>query len=78
MTLALAVLLVLTMTASAQEEAARPDIVVIYLDDVDPHDARLWRNQKRTPTLASLFARSGVHFTSAISETPLCLSLIHI
>jgi len=72
-TLALAVLLLLTMSASAQEEpAARPDIVVIYLDDVDPHDARLWRNQKRTPTLASLFARSGVHFTSAISETPLC------
>lgn len=71
--LALAVLLVLTMSASAQNgPAERPDIVVIYLDDVDPHDARLWRNEKRTPTLARLFARSGVQFTSAVSETPLC------
>jgi arylsulfatase A-like enzyme len=70
---ALAVLLLLTMTASAQDDPdERPDIVVIYLDDVDPHDARLWRNERRTPTLARMFAASGVHFTSAISETPLC------
>ena len=72
-TLALAVLLVLTMgTAAADNEATRPDIVVIYLDDVDPHDARLWKNEERTPTLASLFAQSGVQFSHAISETPLC------
>jgi arylsulfatase A-like enzyme len=71
--LALAVLLVLTMSTSAQDEpATRPDIVVIFLDDVDPHDARLWRHESRTPTLASLFATSGVRFTSAVSETPLC------
>ena len=73
MTLALAILLVLTMSVSAQDEpATRPDIVVIYLDDVDPHDARLWKNIKRTPTLASMFAKAGVQFTNAISETPLC------
>ena len=54
--LALAVLLVLTMTAAAQEEPdERPDIIVLYLDDVDPHDARLWRHEQRTPTLARLF-----------------------
>jgi len=71
--LALMVLLVVTMSASAQDEpASQPDIVVIYLDDVDPHDARLWKNPKRTPTLASMFAKAGVQFTSAISETPLC------
>jgi arylsulfatase A-like enzyme len=71
--LALAVLLVLTMSANAQDEAAaQPDIVVIYLDDVDPHDARLWKNEGRTPTLSRLFARSGVQFTRATSETPLC------
>ncbi len=73
MTLALAVLLVLTMSVSAQAEPARqPDIVVIYLDDVDPHDARLWKNPKRTPTLSSMFAKAGVQLTSAFSETPLC------
>jgi N-acetylglucosamine-6-sulfatase len=71
--LALMVLLVVTMSASAQDEpASQPDIVVIYLDDVDPHDARLWKNPKRTPTLSSMFATAGVQFTSAISETPLC------
>lgn len=71
--LALTVLLVVTMAASAQDEpASRPDIVVIYLDDVDPHDARLWKNPKRTPTLSSMFAKAGVQFTNAVSETPLC------
>jgi N-acetylglucosamine-6-sulfatase len=71
--LALAVLLVVTMSASAQDEPAdQPDIVVIFLDDVDPHDARLWKNPKRTPTLSSMFAKAGVQFNSAVSETPLC------
>ncbi len=71
--LALTVLMVLTMAATAQDEAAsQPDIVVIYLDDVDPHDARLWKNEQRTPTLSSMFAKAGVQFTNAISETPLC------
>jgi arylsulfatase A-like enzyme len=71
--LALTVLLVLTMAGSAQEQPAeRPDIVVIYLDDVDPHDARLWDAERRTPTLSRLFARAGVQFSNAISETPLC------
>lgn len=73
LTLALTVLLVLTMSVSAQEAPAeRPDIIVLYLDDVDPHDARLWRHEQRTPTLAKLFDQAGVHFTSAITETPLC------
>jgi len=71
--LALTVLLVVTMAASAQDEpASRPDIVVIYLDDVDPHDARLWQNEKRTPTLSTMFAKAGVQFSQAVSETPLC------
>ena len=71
--LALSLLLVLTMSATAQDEpATKPDIVVIYLDDVDPHDARLWKNARRTPTLSSMFAKAGVQFTSAVSETPLC------
>ena len=70
---AVAQLLLAGWSASAQDgPAERPDIVVVYLDDVDPHDARLWRNERRTPTLARMFARSGVQFSSAISETPLC------
>ena len=73
LTLALAVLLVLTMSVAAQDEPdERPDIIVLYLDDVDPHDARLWRHEQRTPTLAKLFDQAGVHFTSAVTETPLC------
>jgi N-acetylglucosamine-6-sulfatase len=73
MTLALAVLLVLTMSTLAQEQRDdRPDIIVLYLDDVDPHDARLWSHEQRTPTLARLFDQAGVRFTSAVSETPLC------
>jgi N-acetylglucosamine-6-sulfatase len=72
--LALAVVTLLTMNASAQVQppAEQPDIVVIYLDDVDPHDGRLWDDERRTPTLAAMFARAGVQFTNAISETPLC------
>ncbi len=72
-TMALTVLLVLTMgsVASAQP-AERPDIIVLYLDDVDPHDGRLWSDPARTPTLAGLFAEQGVRFDNAISETPLC------
>ncbi len=71
--LSLSLLLVLTMSATAQDEAvSQPDVVVIYLDDVDPHDARLWKNAERTPTLSSMFARAGVQFTNAVSETPLC------
>jgi arylsulfatase A-like enzyme len=71
--LALSLLLVLTMSATAQDQpVSQPDIVVIYLDDVDPHDARLWSNERRTPTLSRLFAQAGVQFTGAVSETPLC------
>lgn len=71
--LALSLLLVLTMSTTAQDEpVSQPDIVVFYLDDVDPHDARLWKNERRTPTLSRMFAKAGVQFTSAVSETPLC------
>lgn len=50
----------------------RPDIVVLYLDDVDPHDGRLWNDPRRTPTLARLFSDQGIEMTSAVVETPLC------
>jgi N-acetylglucosamine-6-sulfatase len=50
----------------------RPDIIVVYLDDVSPHDGRLWTNRRRTPTLARLFVEEATTFDLAISETPLC------
>ena len=48
----------------AQAEDPRPDIVVIYLDDVSPHDGRLWSEPERTPTLADLFVQTASTFSS--------------
>jgi arylsulfatase A-like enzyme len=63
-------------TASAAAPGAlsgeRPNIVIFYLDDVDPHDGRLWSNPELTPNLYRHFVRSGVEFSYAIGETPLC------
>lgn len=58
--------------ARAQAEDPRPDILVIYLDDVSPHDGRLWSEPERTPTLADLFVETASTFSSAFGETPLC------
>lgn len=71
---AAAALLALSIAATgcADEGSSAPDIVVIYLDDVSPHDGRLWSSAERTPTLAMLFAEQGVELTAAVSETPLC------
>lgn len=50
----------------------RPDIIVIYLDDVSPHDGRLWSDPRRTPTLTRFFVDEATTFDLAIGETPLC------
>jgi hypothetical protein len=50
----------------------RPDIIVVYLDDVAPHDGRLWSDARRTPTLKRLFVDEATTFDLAIGETPLC------
>ncbi len=64
---------VLRPAAAANEPVIeRPDIVVLYLDDVDPHDGRLWNDPGRTPTLAHLFSEQGIEMTNAVAETPLC------
>ncbi|CAN5757925.1 hypothetical protein BH23CHL7_BH23CHL7_10040 [soil metagenome] len=49
-----------------------PNIVVIYMDDVAPHDGRLWSNPGLTPTLHDRFVAHGIDFTNAIVENPLC------
>jgi N-acetylglucosamine-6-sulfatase len=57
---------------TTESVATRPDIVIIYLDDVDPHDGRLWSDPHRTPALAGLFSERGISLTNAVAETPLC------
>ncbi len=52
--------------------AARPNIVVFYLDDVSPHDGRLWNSATRTPAIYKTFIAHGLHFTHAYGEDPLC------
>jgi len=40
--------------------AAKPNIIVFYLDDLNPHDGRLWGNPAITPNLHELFVAGGV------------------
>ena len=61
-----------TPLSSPAPVAGRPNIVVIYLDDVAPHDGRLWNDPARTPNLHEQFVAHGVTFENAIGETPLC------
>jgi N-acetylglucosamine-6-sulfatase len=56
----------------ANAAGARPNIVVFMLDDVNPHDGRLWNNATRTPSLTGRFVEHGIEFANAIAETPIC------
>jgi N-acetylglucosamine-6-sulfatase len=47
----------------------RPDIVVLMVDDVSPHDGRLW---EYLPTIRKTFIRGGIEFTDFHGETPTC------
>ena len=58
--------------AAIAGHAARPNIVVIYMDDVSPHDGRLWSDPTLTPTLYNYFVAHGLHFQNSVGETPLC------
>lgn len=59
-------------SGTSQVDAAKPNIVVIYLDDTNPHDGRLWSDPEITPTLYDMFVAHGVQFENAVVETPLC------
>ncbi|HUP82691.1 MAG TPA: sulfatase-like hydrolase/transferase [Candidatus Limnocylindria bacterium] len=52
--------------------AAKPNIVVFYLDDAAPHDGRLWTDPVRTPAIYNTFIAHGIAFPNAIGEAPLC------
>lgn len=62
-------------SALAQEpvpaEAAQPDIVVVLIDDANPHDGRLFRAPYMT-RLDELVVSRGIRFTDFHSEVPLC------
>lgn len=59
-------------SSRSSSRAPQPNIVVFYLDDVNPHDGRLWSDPTLTPTLYDLFVAHGTHLPNAIGETPLC------
>lgn len=49
----------------------RPDIIVVYVDDVAPLDGRLW-TRERTPNIRRWIMDRGVTFANAVAEAPLC------
>lgn len=49
----------------------RPDIIVVYIDDVAPLDGRLW-TRERTPLIRRWIIDRGVTFRNAVTEAPLC------
>ena len=55
--------------AAAADE--RPNVVVLYIDDVSPKTPWLWGDEDRTPNLAR-FRHQGVEFRNAFGSTPLC------
>jgi N-acetylglucosamine-6-sulfatase len=73
--LALAPLLIggaLPAMASAQDDAAaQPNIVVVMIDDSNPHDGRLW-SADYMPNLNELIVDRGIRFTDFHGEVPLC------
>ena len=58
--------------AGQVQPPARPNIVVFYVDDVPPHDWRLWSDPSLTPHLYKQFVAHGIDFDHAIGEDPLC------
>lgn len=54
------------------DDPGPPNIVVFYLDDVSPHDGRLWNDPSRTPAIYEHFIEHGIEFENAIGENPLC------
>jgi len=58
-------------TAGATTPPSRPDIIVVYIDDVAPLDGRLF-SAERTPNIRRWITDRGLTFENAIDEAPLC------
>jgi len=52
-------------------EPAQPDIVMVMLDDANPHDGRLF-SEGTMPRLDELVVSQGIRFTDFHAEVPLC------
>ena len=55
----------------AQDQVAQPNIVVVMIDDANPHDGRLW-SADYMPHLNELIVDRGIRFTDFHGEIPLC------
>lgn len=62
----------LEISPSAEVEISeKPNIVIIMMDDVNPIDGRLWR-ENRMPTVYKTFVEGGMEFEEYYAETALC------
>ena len=63
------------LSVAAQEAetpaASQPNIVVVMIDDANPHDGRLW-SADYMPQLNELIVDRGIRFTDFHGEVPLC------
>ena len=58
-------------SADAPPTPARPDIIIVYIDDVPPIDGRFWA-MGRTPNIRKYIIDNGLTFRNAVDEAPLC------
>ena len=58
-------------SAARSREPPSPNIVMVMLDDADPHDGRLW-SADTMPALNELIVSQGIRFTDFHGEVPLC------
>ena len=56
---------------AADAEPPRPDVVIVMLDDTNPHDGRLWAPEIM-PNLHRLVVSRGIDFSDFHTEIPLC------
>jgi N-acetylglucosamine-6-sulfatase len=60
-----------SMPVDAPVHPSRPDIIVIYIDDVPPIDGRFWAGD-RAPNIRKYIIDNGLTFRHAVDEAPLC------
>jgi arylsulfatase A-like enzyme len=57
--------------AQSPSDAPRPNVVMVLLDDLQPHDGRLF-TPEIMPNLSELITSQGIRFTDFHAEVPLC------
>ncbi len=62
---------VLAADEPSAAEASQPNIVMVMIDDANPHDGRLW-SAPYMPALDELIISRGIRFTDFHGEVPLC------